>query len=208
MDDEALRASDADRERVAAALREHLLAGRLTLEEFSDRVDAALRARVHGELSPLQTDLPDVYADVPHPHHRPARFTTAVFSHVIRRGQLRLRGWALAASVWGDIDLDLRDARIDRRRTTVVVLGVLGNADIYVPEGVNVDVRGLAIFGHLRDRGRDLGLPDAPTIQVRVIGVIATVDVWRVPRILRDSSYGQIFDALRGRRSELPGSGH
>ena len=36
-----MRVSDADRERAVAALREHLLAGRLTLEEFTERVDAA-----------------------------------------------------------------------------------------------------------------------------------------------------------------------
>ena len=51
MDDVPLRASDADREHAVIALREHLLAGRLTLEEFCARVDTALRATVTGELA-------------------------------------------------------------------------------------------------------------------------------------------------------------
>ena len=46
MNDESLRVSDADRERAVASLRQHLLAGRLTLDEFSERVGAALQARV------------------------------------------------------------------------------------------------------------------------------------------------------------------
>jgi Domain of unknown function (DUF1707) len=56
MEDASLRASDADRERALVVLREHLVAGRLTLEEFCERVDAALRARVTGELAHLQDD--------------------------------------------------------------------------------------------------------------------------------------------------------
>jgi Domain of unknown function (DUF1707) len=59
MDDASLRASDADREQALVALREHLVAGRLSLEEFCERVDAVLRARVTGELAHLQDDLPE-----------------------------------------------------------------------------------------------------------------------------------------------------
>ena len=56
--DPRLRASDEDRERAAAALREHLAVGRLTLEEFNDRLDRAYAARTTGELDELMTDLP------------------------------------------------------------------------------------------------------------------------------------------------------
>jgi len=61
MDDASMRISDDDREQVVVMLREHLLAGRLTLEEFSERVEAALRARVGAELARVNEDLPDVY---------------------------------------------------------------------------------------------------------------------------------------------------
>ncbi len=52
------RASDADRERVVAALQEHAGAGRLTLDEFSDRASAAYRASTLGDLGALTSDLP------------------------------------------------------------------------------------------------------------------------------------------------------
>ena len=64
MDDASLRASDADREQALVALREHLVAGRLTLEEFCERVEAALRARVTGELAHLQDDLPEALTEL------------------------------------------------------------------------------------------------------------------------------------------------
>jgi hypothetical protein len=54
----AMRASDADRDAVLAELGEHFQAGRLTLEEFDERSDLALRARTHGELADLTSDLP------------------------------------------------------------------------------------------------------------------------------------------------------
>jgi uncharacterized protein DUF1707 len=53
-----LRASDADRERTVAALRDHAAAGRLEPAELEERVGAALAARTAGELKPLLADLP------------------------------------------------------------------------------------------------------------------------------------------------------
>jgi Domain of unknown function (DUF1707)/Cell wall-active antibiotics response 4TMS YvqF len=205
MDDASLRASDADREQSLAALREHMVAGRLTLEEFCARVDAALRAGVAGELAQLHDDLPDALVKLPGSRRRPARFSAALFGHVVRRGRFRLRRWALAASAFGDLDFDLRDATMDQERASVTVLAAFGNVDIYVPEGVNVDVGGLTVFGHSRDWGRDAGQPDAPSIHVRVVGFAGTIDVWRVPRALRGSSYRQILRTLNDRRRPLPG---
>jgi hypothetical protein len=55
-----LRASDADRDRVAALLREHYAAGRLDADEFSERLAAAYTARTIGDLDVLMTDLPAI----------------------------------------------------------------------------------------------------------------------------------------------------
>jgi hypothetical protein len=53
-----LRASDDDRRRVVAALERHTTAGRLSVEEFSDRVGRAYAAATHGDLADLISDLP------------------------------------------------------------------------------------------------------------------------------------------------------
>lgn len=52
------RIGDAERDRAAELLREHMAQGRLTAEEFDERVDAALKAKVSTDLDPLFTDLP------------------------------------------------------------------------------------------------------------------------------------------------------
>ncbi len=57
-----MRAGDADRDAAAAALGEHFAQGRLTLDELDARLDAALTACTHGELSRAARDLPDITA--------------------------------------------------------------------------------------------------------------------------------------------------
>lgn len=72
--DPRLRASDADRDRTAQLLREHHAVGRLTAEEFNDRLEKALTARTLGELNELLADLPaiDLY-QLPSAGIRPGR---------------------------------------------------------------------------------------------------------------------------------------
>jgi Domain of unknown function (DUF1707)/Cell wall-active antibiotics response 4TMS YvqF len=199
VDDAELRVSDADRDQAVIALREHLLAGRLTLEEFSERVEVALQARRRGELASVGADLPEMASS----GRKPTRFTAALFGHVVRRGRLRLRRWTCAAAAFGDLDFDLRESAIDHPSTGVTVLAAFGNVDVYVPDGVNVDVTGVTLFGHRRDWGRDAARADAPTVRVHAVGCFATVDVWRVPRDLQ-GSYGEIFREIERRQREVP----
>lgn len=56
--DRSMRASDADRECVAASLRDHFTAGRLTKDEFDERLGKAYAATTLGDLADLQADLP------------------------------------------------------------------------------------------------------------------------------------------------------
>jgi hypothetical protein len=54
----AMRASDDDRRRVVAQLEKHTAAGRLSLDEFSERVGLVYAAATHGELAGVTRDLP------------------------------------------------------------------------------------------------------------------------------------------------------
>ena len=120
--DPRIRASDADRDRATALLREHHAAGRLTAEEFDERMNAALDAKTLGEIDDLLADLPviDLYR-LPHesmrrpaglPHQSiaprdpggaasPVRFspgTLAVGAWAVVTGTL-IAIWAVAAVV-------------------------------------------------------------------------------------------------------------
>jgi hypothetical protein len=66
-----LRASDADRDAVADRLRRAAIEGRLDPYELDERLDAALSAKLYGELDRLVADLPGTPA-TPRPRRKPA----------------------------------------------------------------------------------------------------------------------------------------
>ena len=53
-----LRIGDAERDTAMAQLREHFVAGRLTFDELTERIDAALTARTQRQIDGLMADLP------------------------------------------------------------------------------------------------------------------------------------------------------
>jgi Domain of unknown function (DUF1707) len=55
-----LRIGDAERDATIAALREHFAAGRLTLDELTERIDGALAAKTQGQIDALIVDLPSL----------------------------------------------------------------------------------------------------------------------------------------------------
>lgn len=93
--DDRFRTSDADRDRVAALLRDHFAAGRLTPEELDERLTVTLNARTFGELRRVLADLPG-----PAPVLRPASGAAPAWV-TGRRGPrlLPLAALALAAAL-------------------------------------------------------------------------------------------------------------
>jgi hypothetical protein len=179
MSGELVRASDDDRERAIASLREHLVAGRLTLEEFTERMTAVLAATTSSELEPTLRELPAPAAQT---RRRPTRFVLGAFGSTERAGRLSLRRRALCLSLFGNVDFDLRQATLKGDVITVVAVAAFAALDLYVPEGVEVDLHGLTVLGHKNARGNDPPpLPGTPIVRVYAFGVFAGMDVWRVP---------------------------
>ncbi len=67
------RVADADRDRTVTQLRENVVEGRLTLDEFSERVGLALAARTRGDLDAVMADLPQVPRAPARAHRRPGQ---------------------------------------------------------------------------------------------------------------------------------------
>jgi hypothetical protein len=83
----ALRASDADRERVADLLRRHTAEGRLDPDELDDRLSGAYAARTIDDLESLTADLP-VLATTPASPAPPAdhQARAELRAHLVQRG--------------------------------------------------------------------------------------------------------------------------
>jgi class 3 adenylate cyclase len=201
---DTVRVSDADREHAVVTLREHAVAGRLTLEEFAERMERAYAARTVAELEGVGCDLPATLA--PERRRRPKRLTLALFANTVRTGRWRLPRFSLAFVLFGDADLDLRQAEVPHSRASLTALVLFGNVDVYVPEGVEVDFGGLGVFGHQRQWGRDVPpLPGTPLVRVRVLSLFGTADLWRVPAAWIGRSFREVIKALRrNEQRELP----
>ena len=195
-----LRASDADRERTVVALRDHAGEGRLSLEEFSERMEQAYRARTLSELDSLTRDLPATAGgalDRPRPRPR-RRFTLVAFGSAERTGRWRLRRH-LAWITFGNADLDLRNAQVEGRASITAFL-LFGNLDVYIPEEVAADLTGVTIFGHRHDHGLEPPNASMPYIRVRVIGLFGTMDLWRIPRRLMHAGWREIIKTMKSER--------
>jgi hypothetical protein len=178
----AIRASDAEREQAVVLLREATAEGRLTLDEFSQRLEAAYAAKTHQELERLTKDVPGAPAAVPAARRRPRQFTIAIFGGSDRKGRWRVARKHLVLSLFGGSDLDLREASLEDGEATIYVFDVFGGTDLYVPEGIEVDFSGFGLFGGADEHGRDTpGLPGAPVLHVRAVAVFGGTDLWRVP---------------------------
>ena len=101
---------------------------------------------------------------------RPTRFLFALLGSIERDGRIRVRRRIGCLMGFGNIDLDLRQATFEGDVITIVALGAFGAIDVYVPEGVEVDLHGFAFGGHKEARGND-PLPLAGTPLLRVLRV-------------------------------------
>jgi len=198
---ELVRVSDAERERSVALLREHFAEGRLTLEEFVERADALYRATTRGE---LETPLSDLQVATP-ARRGFTRFVLALFGSSEREGRLRVRRRILCLAGFGNIDLDLRHATFEGDRVTILLLGAFSALDVYVPEGVEIDLNGLVVFGHRSANGNDPPpRPGTPLVRVIALGIFAGIDVWRVPAAWAKQTIGQVIKGIeRGEHREL-----
>ena len=171
-----IRASDTERRRVVATLQAACVEGRLNLDEYGGRVEAAFLARTRSQLEMLLVDLP---AET-HAGRAPASIsdaapsgvsnTVAVLGSAQRSGFWRLAPRSRVISVLGSCKIDLRTSRISAAVTTLHVASVLGSIDVIVPPGVEVELEVQAVLG-----ARDVRMGAAPPQGAPVIRITGLV---------------------------------
>ncbi|WP_330330646.1 DUF1707 domain-containing protein [Streptomyces sp. NBC_00536] len=206
-----LRASDADRERVVERLRDAVAEGRLDMDEFEERLEAAYRSRTYAELEPLTADLPAAgqvpgvpggpvsFSKAPAPvadapgtgESWPARIGgrgTSSWGVAIMSGFQRKGAWTVPASFtavtfWGGGEIDLREARFEEREVVINCFAIMGGIEIIVPPGVDVDVRGIGVMGAFDHREMEVPAePGAPRVIVNGLAFWGGVEVKQKPR--------------------------
>jgi hypothetical protein len=176
----ALRASDADRDRAVASLRDGASEGRLTFDELAHRVELAYAAATTVELDELVADLPaaTTTAPKPVPRGKPRRWNVAIMGGCERRGRWRPSPHSLAIALMGGVKLDLRDVSIAEDELVITAFALMGGVTIVVPEGVEVDLGGLAIMGANEHRpGKAPVLPGTPIVRIRAFSLMGGCEV-------------------------------
>jgi len=144
-----LRMSDADRERVLARLNVAVGEGRLTLQEFEERVDGVLNARTYGEIEPFVMDLPMASGDALAAHVGHSREVVElnnVASTLKRRGQWAVPRRLVVHSKAGSVRLDMRHAMISHPVIHVDLDVYAGSTTIVLPPGATADIDGVDIY--------------------------------------------------------------
>ncbi|MGY0018399.1 DUF1707 SHOCT-like domain-containing protein [Streptomyces sp. cg35] len=185
-----LRASDADRDRIADILREALAEGRLDAEEHAERVEGVYRAKTVGELEPLVRDLPGAHTPRPEvaagpPPSRPAPGTipavasenlVAVFSSTTRKGRWRVGRRTHAYAVFGNVEIDLSEAIFEYPQVYIKAVSVFGNVEVRVPENISLRGSGGGVLGNFEVDTLDATEPEAPVVYVDGIAVLGNIE--------------------------------
>ncbi len=168
-------ASDAEREQSIVLLRDAVTSGRLTLEEFSDRVGRAQVARTNNDLATLTADLPAVAPELP--VLAPVRHR-AFCSRLVRSGAWELPAHSSWRSIFGTIVLDLRQARLPGSEVELEIYNLFGTVTVIAPPGVAVDVQGGGAFAsQVLEPPAFLPPTDAPRLRINVSGPGGTLYV-------------------------------
>ncbi|MFI7006813.1 DUF1707 domain-containing protein [Streptomyces sp. NPDC050145] len=221
-----LRASDADREKVAERLRDALAEGRLDMGEFEERLEATYAARTYGELAPLTRDLPAAGSTAPVDLVKAPVAEGAVdwaartggqatssgafafWSGFGRKGRWTVGERFTAFAMWGGGEIDLREANFAARDVEIRCFTIMGGIHVKVPPELDVTVKGFGIMGGVDDRATGTGTPGSPRVVVRGFALMGGVGVERkLPREerlrLKDQRRREKVERRDERRREL-----
>jgi len=204
-----VRASDAERdvtvERLSAAAGD----GRLTLDEFSQRMEVATAAKTRAELDRLVTDLPVDAAPAGTPVAAERGSAPATW-HVSPVGGFRVHGpWrmdrhVIVASLVGGTSLDLSEAQLAAPEVTLTKVSLVGGTRITVPPGIRVEASGFSLVGGTRVEGGPEPGPGAPTVHIRAFSLVGGVRIRRSgsPQGSRQDRRDDRWDRRADRRAD------
>jgi uncharacterized protein DUF1707/cell wall-active antibiotic response 4TMS protein YvqF len=175
----AILAADAEREQSTQVLSRAVVEGRLTLEEFSDRVERAQAARTRDELATLTRDLPASPAPAASTElAAPQQRHVAFCSRLVRSGPWELAARSEFRSIFGTITLDLSQARLPGSEVDLEIFNLFGTVTVIVPESVDVSLTGGGMFAsQVIQPHTTPPVPGAPKLRINARGPGGTLYV-------------------------------
>ena len=199
-----LRASDADRERVAGLLRDAYAEGRLSPVEHEERLAEVYRATTYGELVPVLHDLPvppgalsvpgvgQAIALTPSSAVVPSSTSgvvvdpsrveqgqgtaVAILSGVERKGRWVAPPTMTTVAFMGGVEMDFSDVVLTAQETTMTVFCLMGGIEIAVPDGIEVRFDAVALMGG-HSGPTSTPPPGSPVLRITGLILMGGVDI-------------------------------
>ena len=183
---DSVRVSDAERDVTLKVLNENAAVGRLTLDELEERAGQAVAAKTRADLAKLTSDLPAEGGAVLQAgsgaERKPVRWLVAIMGGGHRRGRFRAVGSINAIGIMGGDEIDLREAEIEGGELILNLYSLMGGANVYVPDSIEVELGGVSIMGGNEVRGYDRPpRPGAPVVRIRGFALMGGATVYRLP---------------------------
>ena len=187
MDELPVRASDAERDALVSQLRQDMVEGRLTVDEFTERIEAAYDSQTRAELEALRRDLPAAghgEALAVRSQRPPSRWSIGIMGGSARRGRWRIEGQTTAVALMGGCHLDLREAELDGPVVTINAFAFMGGINIFVPDDAVVEVSGISFMGGRNVRAaKTPPPPGAQVIRIRAFSIMGGLNVVTRPSL-------------------------
>lgn len=186
--------------------------GKLSLEAFERRLEQALDAKDHENISALTNDLEleadkeylqkkreELGGDFVDSDQDDIEHLISIFGGSKQAGARDIAKETRMINIFGGGILDLSEAKFTSEKTKVKVLCLFGGADIIVSEDMNVISRGFCIFGGIDNRSPSARKPNSPTLTVESYVIFGGLKI-RVARNLKDRlmTFGAAVRSLYG----------
>jgi hypothetical protein len=190
----ATRPATAVREQAIERLSAAFAEGALDTEEFERRVTVAHRCATTAELDGLLLDLPTVVSVpgalvpatstgatglVPATSAPAYARTLSIFGSTRRAGRWGVPRRLVVRAVFGNVELDFRQAVLPAGVVELDLRAVFGNIEITVPPHLAVESSGSAVLGNFDhvDRAPAELAPDAPVLRISGTSVFGNVEI-------------------------------
>jgi hypothetical protein len=159
---------ETERERTINALKKAFEQGTLTLEEYDERVELASSASTGVELEVLVHDLPASAPATLSSGLGPGGTDTiaTVFGNHERHGQWSIAPALKVRAIFGEVRLDMGQAVWPTEDVSITCSPIFGTVVLRVPPDVNVQIKGRAIFGDIKNRTVAFSGPKTRTLIV------------------------------------------
>ncbi|MGC9311552.1 MAG: DUF1707 SHOCT-like domain-containing protein [Sediminispirochaetaceae bacterium] len=181
------------REQVIEQLKGNYSHNNIVIEEFERRLEIATASEDRYELLKVVQDLPAVQSSGGAPDQewnqqtgnvtlnlgrvREEDSMVAIFSGVDRKGLWRPARSTKLLALFGGMDIDYSRAYMPPGETYVDAMCVFGGVDMIVPEGLNVEVHGVPLFGGIENKTTGEYIPGAPTLHLRAFVLFGGLEI-------------------------------